>query len=201
MLSLVAVILNSEFSLEQLLCHAEQNSETYSADVLDFAKGLKCQQSDSFLFFLIFFQKDAGRRSHFNLALGTSAQNSAWCGTWFQPGLGQELACFCSFPLIFPKTNLTSYLNIHEWGSKRPPASLASRSNTLGQMLSWSGSVQKDNLFSICLYHTEFYCLDWTPITLPLLNSWAMYLKGINSVSTVCSGSSQGVSCWVFGCF
>lgn len=28
LLSLVAVILNSEFSLEQLLCHAEQNSET-----------------------------------------------------------------------------------------------------------------------------------------------------------------------------
>lgn len=168
---------------------------------IGFCQRLKMPTVWLIFIFYFFFLKDAGRRSHFNLALGTSAQNSAWCGTWFQPGLGQELACFCSFPLIFPKTNLTSYLNIHEWGSRRPLASLASQSNTLRQMLSRSGSVQKNNLFPISLYHTKFYCFDWAPTTLPLLNSWAMYLKGHKWVSTACSGLSQGVSCRIFGCF
>lgn len=53
-----------------LSCRAEFR-RSYSADILDFAKGLKCQQADSFS-----FAKGAGRRFHFNLWLGISASHS-----------------------------------------------------------------------------------------------------------------------------
>lgn len=78
-----------------LSCCAEFR-KSYSADKLDFAKGSKCQQADSF------FCKGAGRISHFNLRLGISASLSARCITWFQPRFRENPACFCSFPIISP---------------------------------------------------------------------------------------------------
>lgn len=81
-------------------CWAEFR-KTCSADILDFARGLKCQQAD-FRFFFSPPSKGAGRISHFNFGLGISASHSGWCVTRFQRGFGENPARFCSFPIISP---------------------------------------------------------------------------------------------------
>lgn len=70
----IGILFSTKFKLLQLRkalpCRVEF-IKSYSADILDFARGLKCQKADS-----IFFSKGAGRRSHFNFNIGISASHS-----------------------------------------------------------------------------------------------------------------------------
>lgn len=155
--------------------------KSYSGHILDFAKGLKCQRG--WLIFCFFLLTDAGRRSHLILALGHSTQNSVLVGVGrgSNQAWGQELAYFCCFPLIFPKTNLTSCLNIHEWGSWRPLASLASQSSASSQIPNRNDSFWEDTFIFLLVYTTVFclffvFCFSHNYI-LPLFNPWAVKLS------------------------